>query len=128
MATLLSFRKNTYQRLLDFAARGPVHRHLAYNAAGWLTLLGVTPPARQAPQSRPQIVLLLLGAFIVLVFALAFLGAAAATLQPVLRAIGGLTLERAMLACLLWFLAWRHSQGRKCLRPFLTQGDSSCTS
>lgn len=112
-----------YTSLAHLARSGPVARQLAYFGAGLLSMFFVRPPL---PQAKPVnfalqsiIALLLFWVFVLL------LGDLLILLQPVLVAIGGLTLERVIVGTVMLFLAWRYLRGRNLLRAFMAYQDVS---
>lgn len=116
MLTPITF-PSVYARLSLCARRGLVQRHAAYLAAGFLTVLGVKPPL---PNVQPFRASTLFIAFFVLIGGLMlFSGAILTLVQPLLIAIGGLTLERAMVGTVLLIFVWRYFVGRKLLNAFM---------
>jgi hypothetical protein len=110
-----SWQNRLYAQLLRDAQRGPVQRHCAYMAAGWLSLFLIRPElGNESPASLRAVA----GGGAVLVMFLLLAGPILSVLQPLLRSAGQLPGVTWMVAAIGGFFAWRYLVGRKVLEAF----------
>ncbi|CAB5514290.1 hypothetical protein LMG26857_03349 [Achromobacter anxifer] len=112
-----------YDRLADAARKGAVPRQLAYCAAGWISMFGIKPKLPNANQSIHLSAVLI--ASVLAILFLMVVSAILSALQPAMIAVGGLTLERAVVGTLLLFFGWRYLIGRSLVKAVLAHQDAA---
>lgn len=92
-----TWQNSVYARLLQLSRQGAVHAHLAYLAAGCLSLIGICPAGLPAKTTSLRAVL---GGAVILLVVLVLLGPVLNFVQPALRAAGQLSgTSLAALGC-----------------------------
>lgn len=112
-----------YDALAGAARKGYAQRQLAYCAAGWISMFGVKP--QLPPRQRPTHLSTLLIASVLVVIAMMVLSAILSAIQPMLIAVGGLTMERTVVGLLISFFGWRYLIGRHLIRSVIAFQDAN---
>lgn len=110
-----------YDGLARTANRGFVPRQFAFMATGWLALFGFRPRMRS---TQPfHLSSMLLGSIVIIGGLMLVSATVLSAAQPLLIAVGGLTLERAVVGVLVLFFLSRYLHGRSLLRAYMASQD-----
>lgn len=108
------FTSSIYLPLLSFSRKNWAARQLSYFAAGWVSLVGISPGGGGGkPKATLQDI-----AIAVAVVCIGFLmiGRILSQAQPLIQHAGPLTVEKAVVSVVLVLNLWRYLKGRKIMR------------
>ncbi|KVP17371.1 hypothetical protein [Burkholderia ubonensis] len=109
------WQNRLYANLLRESQRGPIQRHCAYLAAGWLSLFLIRPKFEEHQAASFSAIA---GGGVLLVLVLLLAGPLLNAMQPVLKAAGQAPSLTWPVAAVIALFAWRYTAGRKLLHTF----------